>query len=262
MNGLLSSLGVECLKIGKSKVFPITIVIFSFVGVMMGVMVLVARHPGISGRSAMVGAKASLVGNADWPSYYSLLIQIVLSLGAMGFGFVTSWVFGREFVDRTVKDLLALPVARSAIVLSKFAAITAWCSILIMVLWFFGFVAGLCAGIPNWSAAGMRDNFRMYCISAVLTMLLSTPVAFFANLGRGYLLPIGFTVVTLIMTNLVAVGAPGLAPYFPWAFPALASGVVGDAIPHLNGWSYMLTITTIASGYFLTIMWWRFADQT
>jgi ABC-type transport system involved in multi-copper enzyme maturation permease subunit len=41
----------------------------------------------------------------------------------IGFAFVTSWVFGREYSDRTVKDLLALPAPRSSIVLSKFIVV-------------------------------------------------------------------------------------------------------------------------------------------
>ena len=58
--------------------------------------------------------------NADWQTYLGLLNQITAGAGLLGFALVTSWVFGREYSDRTVKDLLALPVSRSSIVVSKF----------------------------------------------------------------------------------------------------------------------------------------------
>ena len=45
-------------------------------------------------------------------------------------------------------------------------------------------------------------------VTSLLTMLLCTPVAFFASYGRGYLPPVGFAIVTL-----------GLGPYFPWGIP-------------------------------------------
>jgi ABC-2 type transport system permease protein len=93
-------------------------------------------------------------------------------------------------------------------------------------------------------------------------MLLCAPVAFVASLGRGYLLPIGFVLLTLIMTNLVAVGAPDFAPYFPWAFPALISGVAGQAVPHPNAGSAIIFIATVIAGYAGTVLWWRYADQT
>ena len=229
---------------------------------MMGLLILVAHHPEIAGRSATIGAKASMVGNADWPSFWNLLIQVILSLGTMGFGFVASWVFGREYSDRVIKDLLALPVSRLTIVMSKFIVIIVWCTLLTLTLWFVGLCAGLAVRVPDWSTQNTIDSFRIFAISSFLTILLCTPVAFIASLGRGFLLSIGFVIFTLIMTNLVCVGIPGFAPYFPWAFPALFSGITGQAIPHPNVWSYIIYIVTVLSGILCTGLWWRFADQT
>jgi ABC-2 type transport system permease protein len=262
VNPLINSLWAESLKIRKSKIFLITIGLFSFVAVMLGLLVLVARHPEFSGRSATIGAKASIVGNADWPSFCNLLIQMVLSLGVLGYGIVASWVFGREYADRVIKDLLALPIARHTIVVSKFVAVAMWCIVLTVVLWAVGFAIGWAVHIPKWSTVDAFNSFKTFLLSSTLTILLCTPVAFFASLSRGYLLPIGFVLLSLIMTNLIAVGAPGLAPYFPWAFPALLSGIIGQDIPHPNAWSFILFIITVILGYVGTVVWWRCADQT
>jgi len=51
-------------------------------------------------------------------------------------------------------------------------------------------------------------------------------------------------------------------PYFPWAFPALFSGIAGQSIPSPNVWSYLIFIATVILGYLGTAFWWRFADQT
>jgi ABC-2 type transport system permease protein len=261
MKPLANALWAESLKIRKSKIFLITLFLFAFIGVMMGLLVLLGRHPEIAGRSAAMGAKASVVGSADWPSFWNLLNQVILSLGMMGFGVAASWVFGREYTDRVVKDLLALPVSRSTIVLSKTIVTAIWCVILSLLMWTVGLLAGLAFTIPHWSMQAARDGFATFMLSSSLTMLLCAPVAFVASLGRGYLLPIGFVLLSLIMTNLVGVGAPGFAPYFPWVFPALVSGVGGQAVPHPNAGSAIIFIATVIAGYAGTVLWWRYADQ-
>ena len=262
MNGLLVSLWAESLKIRKSKIFLVTILLFSFIAVMMGLLIFVSHHPEIAGRSATIGAKASMVGNGDWPSFLSLLIQVILSLGTMGFGIVASWVFGREYSDRVIKDLLALPISRLTIVVSKFIVIIVWCIFLSLILWIIGFLTGLAVHIPNWSSEIAIHDFITFLISGILTILLCTPVAFIASLGRGFLLPIGFVLFSLVITQLVCVGVPGIAPYFPWAFPALFSGIAGQAIPPPCVLSYIIFSITVVFGFLGTAYWWRFADQT
>jgi len=56
-------------------------------------------------------------------------------------------------------------------------------------------------------------------ITAGLVILGVLPFALVASIGRGYLLPLGVAVLTLIMANLVAV--VGYGEYFPWTVPGL-----------------------------------------
>jgi len=230
---------------------------------MMGLLMYVAHHPEIAGRSATLSAKTSVLGNADWPSFLSLLIQIILALGPIGFGMVASWVFGREYADRTVKDLLALPVSRGTIVVSKFIIVAIWCMVLALTLFIFGLLIGLAINTPGWSAGNALHAFATFINSSLLTLLLCTPVAFLACLSRGYLLGVGFAILTLILTNFVAIGMPGMMPYFPWAIPALYSGIAGrEALPHAGAISYIILCATAILGFFATAVWWRFTNQT
>lgn len=263
MKGLFAALWAEGLKVRRSKMFLGTILIFAFVAIMMGLLVFVVRHPEIAGRSAMVRAKSSVVGDADWPSFLNLLIQSVLALGPIGFGMVTAWVFGREYSDRVAKDLLALPVSRFTIVLAKFIITILWSIALAFTLLFAALVTGLAVHIPGWSAGVVLHAFSLFTRSAILTLLLCTPVAFIASASRGYLLAIAFAFITLILTNLVAVGVPNFTPYFPWAIPALCSGMAGgEALPHAGATSYVILVLTSILGFVGTAAWWRYADQT
>ncbi|PIQ23416.1 bacitracin ABC transporter permease [bacterium (Candidatus Blackallbacteria) CG17_big_fil_post_rev_8_21_14_2_50_48_46] len=261
MNILYAALWTEGLKIRKAKIFMLSLLAFALIALMLALLVLIARYPEIAGRSSTLEAKASLLGKADWPSFLSLLIQIILSLGTLGFGIITSWVFGREISDRTLKDLLALPTPRATIVLAKLLACAFWGSLLALTLWGVALLAGLAFQIPGWSTARPLETGQIYAKASLLTLLLCTPVAWFASFGRGYLLAISYVILTLVMTQLIAVGAPGLMPYFPWAFPALVSGVAGSAIPPANLWSVLIFVGTVLGGGLGTAGWWQWTDQ-
>ncbi len=261
MTGLKAALWSETLKAGKSKVFAATILMFAFVAMMMGLLMFVANHPSIAGRSAVVGAKASRLGNGDWSGYLSLLIQTILALGQLGYGIVASWVFGREYSDKTVKDLLALPVPRASIVVAKFIVILLWCILLSGTLFATALVTGLAVAIPGWSAALVERSFFTFSIGALLTITLCTPVAFVASAGRGFLLPIGVVLLLLIIAQLVGMGIPAATLYFPWAIPALCAGAAGSALPVPGPASYFVLGATTILGFFATIALWNSADQ-
>lgn len=262
MKGLLAALWTESLKVRKSKMLLATIIAFSFIAIMMGLLVLASKHPEIAGKSATISAKASAIGKADWPSYFDLLIQIILALGTLAFGIVSSWVFGREYSDRVIKDLLALPVSRSTIVLSKFIIVMIWSILLSLTLFAFGFLTGLAVNLADWSNKTFYHALVTFAGSSIFTILLCTPVAFVASFSRGYILPIAFAISTLIMTQFISIGAPSVMPYFPWAIPALYSGVAGAELPQPGVVSYIILGFTSISGLFGTAAWWRFADQT
>ncbi|MBK7811135.1 MAG: hypothetical protein IPI50_07845 [Saprospiraceae bacterium] len=64
-----------------------------------------------------------------------------------------------------------------------------------------------------------------YFITTFLTILVGVPIAFFALLGKGYLAPLGFVALTLVLAQVIA--AIGYGSYFPWSIPGLYSGAGG-----------------------------------
>jgi ABC-2 type transport system permease protein len=262
LKGLMTATWTEYLKMRRSKIFLITLLVFAFIAVMLGLLIYIARHPEIAGRSATVAAKVSVLGNGDWSSFFNLLVQVVLALGPLGFAMVASWVFGREYADRVIKDLLALPVSRFTIVAAKFIIVAAWSILLALILFVISLLTGLVTGTPGWSAVNAMHTLGTFSGSALLTLLLCTPVAFIACASRGYLLPVAFAILTLIVTNFIAIGLPNLLPYFPWGIPALYSGISGsEALPPAGIISYLILILTSLAGFVGTVAWWRYADQ-
>ena len=260
MNGLYAATWAEILKLKKSKMLILTLLGFSGIAILMALMVLLSRYPELVANSAAATSKASFFNN-NWTSYFQLLIQIILTMGTIGFGFISSWIFGREYTDHVIKDILALPVNRLTIVSSKFIVIIIWSLLLSLTLFVSGLLSGLIINIPDWSAQISYHYFITLIESSFLTVMLCTPVAFIASFSRGYLAPLAYVIFTLIITNIVVIGTPSVTPYIPWAIPALVSGLVGPNLPQIGTSSYFILIFTFILGLVGTLAWWRFADQ-
>ena len=261
MKGLIAALWAESVKVLKSKMLWITIIFFIFVSSMMGLMMFVQKYPEIASKLGMIGTKASMMrlGKADWQSYLALITQIIAGIGMMGYGFITSWVFGREYSDHTIKDLLALPISRSYIVIAKLIIIVIWCILISFIFLIFTYLTGNIVQLSGWSNALFIDFTVKFTLTALLTLTLCTPVAFFASYSRGYLLPIGLLLLALIIANFT--GLVGIGPYFPWAIPGIYSAPPGTEGMLLGTSSYIILFSTSIIGLIGTLAWWRYADQ-
>ena len=191
----------------------------------------------------------------DWSSYLKLSGELIAAAGLFLFVIVISWVFGREFADGTVKDLLAVPVQRSSILLAKFFVSAAWSAMLTLVIFIFSLIMGLLIGLPDGSREVIFQGSALVVVTACLVMVTVTPFAFFASVGRGYLLPMGIAILTVMMANLVAVA--GWGEYFPWAVP----GLFAQGESPLTPVSCWIVLLTGLAGMFATYLWWKYADQ-
>lgn len=261
MKTLQPALWMEILKIRKSPVFKISFLFFIFIGMMMGLLMYLSMHPDIARRSSTLEFKTSFLAGSNWSAFFGLLMQLILTLGMIGSGFITSWVFGREFADRVIKDLLALPVSRSVIVLSKFLVLFFWSFLLMGLMLIASLLTGAMIGIPGWADADLTPFLKNYMMCGFLNTLLITPVAYLASAAKGYMLPISFIILILILTQFIFVGVPDLAIWFPWALPALYSGVAGPIAPDPVLISWVLFGAVVAAGSAGTLLVWRYGDH-
>jgi len=261
MNNFSSALWAETLKMYRSKVPLFTALGFSVMPLVGGLFMIILKNPDAAQSMGLITTKAQLLaGTADWPAFFGFLAQAVAAGGMVLFAIITIWVFGREFSDHTVKELLALPTSREAIVTAKFIIIPIWSMIVTLLVFAVGIVVGILVVIPGWSEQLLITSFINILGSAALTIPLMSLVALLASAGRGYLPPFGWTIFTLAMANLAAI--LGWGDWFPWAVPALFSGAAGPRDELLGIHSYMVVILTSLIGLAATYWWWRNADQT
>jgi ABC-2 type transport system permease protein len=261
MKPLQAAIWAETLKARRSKLPWLTAAGFSLAPLMGGLFMIILKDPVAARSMGLISAKAQLTaGVADWPTYFGMLAQAAAIGGALLFALVTAWVFGREFSERTVKELLALPTPRGAIVSAKFLVVALFTLFLAVWIFAIGLVVGSAVGLPGWSIQLLWSSAARLMITAALTILLMPAVAFFACAGRGYLPAIGWAFLTLFFAQIVA--ATGWGAWFPWSVPALYSDIAGPRSLQIGTQSYILVILTAIISLAVTYIWWNRADQT
>lgn len=235
MKAFLAAFRVEFTKLVRSSVWWVTLLFFLFV-------------------------TALRLGEGDATAYLNNVTFLFASvLGIMGFGFIVSWVFGREYVDRTAKDLLAIPVSRSVIVLAKYAVAVIACEIITYLSFGFALVLGRLSGASGLTGEVAWHYFMLLIIIMVMHLLLTAPLALLAGLSRGYLLPIGVA-FTALMLALTLGGTP-IGAYLPWSIPALNQSQAASVLLPLDWISYAIVLGLGFGGTAGTLFWWRYADQ-
>ena len=258
MSDLSNMVWMEWRKALRSRMPLWTSLASLFMPLGIAFLIFVSRNPEISKKLGLISAKANLLAYAgtDWPAYLGMFGQLIAAGGFILFVFAISWTFGREFADGTLKDLLAVPVRRSNIILAKFIVVAVWSVAMTVVILTAGLVMGALIQLPGGSIGVILKGSLISTMAACLAIVVVTPFAFFACAGRGYLLPVGVAIVTLMLANLVAI--IGWAEYYPWAVPGLYA--MGKS--PLPAASYWLALFTGLAGMLGTWLWLKYADQS
>src|SRR3990172_8648329 len=117
MNNLSDMIWIELRKAIRSRMPLWTALGSLFMPLGIAFLIFVSKNPEISQKLGLISAKANLIAYSatDWRTYLGLSAMIIAAGGFFLFTFVISWVFGREFADGTLKDMLAVPISRSTI---------------------------------------------------------------------------------------------------------------------------------------------------
>jgi ABC-2 type transport system permease protein len=261
MNALRAAIGTEFLKSRRSRVPWGVAAGFSLAPLISGLFMVILKDPEGARALGLLGTKAQLTaGTADWPTFLNLLGQSLAVGGMMLFAFLTAWVFGREFADRTVRGLLANPTPRRTIVIAKSIVVATWALAISGWVLGLGLGVGALVGLPGWVSAEAATTVAAIALAAILTIGLQTTAAFFAGVGRGYIAPLAWTVAVFALSQILAV--LGWGAWFPWSVPAILAGAGGAGAEAVTLGGVAVVVVAIAAGLAATITWWERADQT
>ena len=250
----------EFLKLRRSKVTWLSLAALSVGPFGIALFMWIVREPGRAAQLGLLGKKADLSGlAATWPSYFSTLTLVVGMGGLLVLAFIVAFIFGREYADGTAKNLLALPVGRHWFVVAKLIVAAAWWAALVLVVIAETFVVGLLLALPGFSTAVAVHGVWNALLVAAVVYLLAPVVAWIAMLGRGYLPPLGFALVMLMLAQLF--GKTGWAPWFPWSIVAAFVGSVGTPVTSIAPGSVVVVAATFCAGVAACVCQLRYADN-
>ncbi|MCE5173226.1 ABC transporter permease [Paenibacillus profundus] len=184
-------------------------------------------------------------------------LYVLLLIGTLLYGVITAYLFNREYVEDTLKNLLTIPVSKISFIASKLVLLFIWILVLTLVAWGLTFILGWIGQYEGLSAGVLLQSLKQFLIGGSLLFLLSTPTIFVTFLFKNY-------VPTIIFTAVITMGNVALAnreykALYPWsAVHLIADNGFVPEYPPL--YSYAAIIATAIIGLIATIVYFKKAD--
>ncbi|MGG3806051.1 ABC transporter permease [Metabacillus fastidiosus] len=142
-------------------------------------------------------------------------LYTILVVGVPLYGVVAAYIFNREYMDDTLKNLLTIPVSRVNLILSKLLLLFMWIIFLTLVAWGLTLFLGILGQFQGLSRSLIVETFFQFLVGGILLFILSTPIILITIVLKNYVPTIIFTIlITLINIMTANSEHRGL---FPWA---------------------------------------------
>lgn len=136
----------------------------------------------------------------------SLFLPIVL-------GMFSTTLFFDEQKNDTLKELLIIPVSKAQLYFTKVAVVILMSVVLCMVTFLLSMIGGVIAGgFPDLNADSLLQAALLYLAGGVLVPIAMLPIIFLATLSKGYVMPIGATLLYLVPVVIAPAYLMGLHP--------------------------------------------------
>ncbi|GIP22071.1 ABC transporter permease [Paenibacillus sp. J22TS3] len=231
----------ELLKLKRAKMFLVSLVGASAAPIMM-----------------FIGFRGVLNERVTFEvSFYNTNLYVIVLIGVLLYGIITSFLFHREYTEDTLKSLLTIPVSRVSLILSKMVMLFIWILVLTLTAWGLTLILGLIGGFEDLSAELLLRTLIQYIVGGTLLFLLSTPTIFITLIYKNYM-------PTMIFSAIITMGNVALANskhrvLFPWsAAHSIANQEFVPDYPPL--YSYVSVLATAVLGLAAVLIYFKRTD--
>ena len=259
----LTAIATEFMKLRRSKIVWLSFLVYVFFALMAWFVLWIVKNPGAAQGLGIIGQKANFASMgvaADWQGLFTFFEELGIAGGWIICSILVIFVFGREYVEGTAKNMLALPLARAYFVWAKLCVILLWFILLTAFLLVESVLIGGILGLgPLPEGLILREGGNLL-LAALLVFALQPLVAWVTVASGGYLAPFGYTIATLLVANLMI--RTEWARWIPWSIVAVLSGMAGPRQADVLFGSGLVLALTFVVGATATILWLRGADNT
>lgn len=225
----LAAVSCEFLKLRRAPIVWLLAGAFALTPLMVGLMMSVLLHPGFGRRLGLMTAKAQMtIPAATWPVYLTL-IATVFAGGVIVLAVAQAYIFGREYAERTAGPLLSLPVSRVTLLGAKLTVSAVWFAAMAAAVYAEAWLVGVAIGLPGYAPGLLAASLARVGLVVLEVLLAGSVAAWLAVVGRGYLAPVGVSVLLLLIGDLFA--HSGWAGYVPWSIVFTTAGAAGGVAP-------------------------------
>jgi ABC-type transport system involved in multi-copper enzyme maturation permease subunit len=200
-----------------------------------------------------LGAIGDIMNGPSWKMFAEeSLVFIVVFVSPVLLGLVATFLFAREFVEGTARNLFALPVSRTRVVFAKLMVLLCW-SVTPPVLAFLVLLPlGLVLRLPGLSWDVLRQAFQSYALSGILIYSTLPLTCLVSMMSRGYIVPLAYTVLA-IGVGLLDLNRADYTFGLPYSLPAALT--ISQVTLHLPTTACLILGGTFLAGVALCIVY-------
>ncbi len=242
-------LGAEVMKLRRSAMIWASLLFYVFFGLMAWFVMWMVKNPEAARSLGLLGQKASFAANGMGPDWASLLVFIA-EMSAVGgmviLSIIVAYLFGREYVEGTAKNMLALPVRRGYFLAAKLCIAALWFALLTALIIGEGAIVGVVLRLGPFPLASFLRSSGDIMVASALVFCLQPIVAWITIASGGYIAPFGYTIATILIGNLMV--RTDWARWCPYSIVALLGGLTGPRQPGILLGSGLVLAATLALG--------------
>ena len=216
---------------------------------MAGFVLWMVKNPEAARGLGLVGQKASFAMNglsADWKGLFTMFVELGVAGGMIILSIIVIYIFGREYVEGTAKNMLALPSPGPISSSAKLIVAALWFALLTAFLLAESLAVGAILGLGTPPAGLVASEAGISSSRRVLVLALQPLVAWVTVASGGYLAPFGYTIATLLIGNLMI--RTDWARWCPWSIVAFLGGMTGPRQEDVVLGSGLVLAATFALG--------------
>ncbi|GAB2571905.1 ABC transporter permease [Gracilibacillus alcaliphilus] len=189
--------------------------------------------------------------------FYNVNLYTVLIIGVPLYGVVTTYLFNREYVEDTLKNLFTIPVSRISFIMSKMLLLFLWIMFLTAIAWALTLFLGWLTQFDGLTVDLLLASIRQFAVGGLLLFILSTPIILVTLVMKNYVPTIIFTVV-ITLINVMSGNSEHRA-LFPWA---AAGDIANHTLPptYPPEYSYIIIAFTALLGFVVMVVYFQKAD--